>query len=42
MAVDPPPIQEKTTRETGEFPQIWSLWFEELRRQVNDIDGGSA
>lgn len=35
MALDNPPIQEKTTNVMGLFPQVWIKWFSNLRRQFN-------
>ena len=42
MAFDQdPPIQERTTEESGMFPQIWQLWFADLKDALNNIDGGT-
>lgn len=30
MALNPPPIQEKTTDKNGLFPQVWIRWFSKL------------
>lgn len=30
MALNSPPIQEKTTEKTGLFPQVWLRWFSSI------------
>lgn len=37
MAVDQPPIQEKTANSMGVFPQVWIRWFDNLRDVVENI-----
>ena len=37
MAVNPPPIQEKTTTKIGLFPQLWIGWFASVKSCFDDI-----
>lgn len=42
MALDTPPIQEKTTEaSTGRFPLVWLRWFQSVSDEINTISGGS-
>lgn len=36
MAVNPPPIQEKTSDDRGFFPQVWARWFNDLWVKYNN------
>lgn len=43
MAVNPPPIQEKTTDpNNGRFPQVWIRWFGSVQELLNDISLGGV
>ena len=39
MAVNPPPIQEKTTEQNGLFPQTWLAWFTSIKSCFDDLTG---
>ena len=38
MAVNPPPIQEKTSDELGRFPRVWLRWFKEIRDKISALE----
>lgn len=49
MALNPPPIQEKTATASGVFPQVWILWlqsivscFNGLQAQVDGLGSGAG
>lgn len=37
MAINQPPVQEKTSNSLGLFPQTWVLWFDTLRSNINSL-----
>ena len=37
MAINQPPVQEKTANSLGLFPQTWILWFDTLRSNINSL-----
>lgn len=39
MAVDEPPIQERTTEESGRFPQTWLEWFQSIADDATGYTG---
>ena len=41
MSLEPAPIQEKTTEDSGLFPQVWMRWFDRIIQEIYLIDGGS-
>lgn len=38
MVDTPPPIQEKTTTQTGQFPLTWLKWFNLVYRSLSGQD----
>lgn len=41
MALDQPPIQEKTANDMGVFPVVWVLWLQSIVEDSNSGYTGS-
>ena len=41
MALSSPPIQEKTTTQSGYFPQVWLRWFLDIYNEGQSGFSGS-
>ncbi|MAI17152.1 MAG: hypothetical protein CBC71_06330 [Rhodobacteraceae bacterium TMED111] len=37
MAINPPPIQENTTEQSGKFPQTWVRWFVSIKDCIDEL-----
>lgn len=40
MAINQPPIQEKTSNSFGLFPQVWIRWFQSVFTTLDEISNG--